>query len=112
MIIKKVESVPKEPVDDAGVQGVKKQVLLGPADGAPNFTLRQFTVEPGGYTFYHKHDYEHEIYVIAGSGIARSAHGETPISPQTIILINAGEVHQIVNHGTEELVFLCLIPNV
>lgn len=112
MIIKKVESVPKEPVDDAGVQGVKKQVLLGPADGVPNFIMRQFTVEPGGYTFYHTHDYEHEIYVLTGAGIVRSKRGETPISEQTVILINSGEVHQIINNGAEPLVFLCLIPNI
>ncbi|RKY58845.1 MAG: hypothetical protein DRP96_07880 [Candidatus Neomarinimicrobiota bacterium] len=110
MIIKKVESVSKVKVIDDGVKDVEKQVLLGPDDGVPNFIMRQFTVQPGGYTFYHTHDYEHEVYIVSGRGIARNDKNEVAIEKQNVILVTPNEVHQFVNNGTEPLVFLCLIP--
>lgn len=110
MIIKKIETVPKVRIEEEGVKGVEKQVLLGPEDGVPNFIMRQFTVAPGGYTFYHTHDFEHEIYILSGTGVARSDQGETSFSKDTAILVKPNEVHQFVNNGTEPLVFLCLIP--
>ena len=100
----------KETIDEKGVKGVEKQVLLGSEDGVPNFIMRQFTVEPGGYTFYHTHDFEHEIYILSGNGVARSDREETAISEKTVILVKPNEVHQFVNNGSEPLVFLCLIP--
>ena len=109
MIIKKVESVPKVDILENGIKGVEKQVLLGPDDGIPNFIMRQFTVEPGGYTYYHTHDFEHEIYIVSGSGIVKSDREEIPFSKNTAILVIPNEVHQFVNNGTEPLVFLCLI---
>jgi len=112
MIIKKTISVPKETLIEDGVKGVQKQVLLGPADGAPTFTMRQFSVNAGGYTFFHSHDFEHEIYILKGYGIARKDREEIPISADMVILVEPNELHQIVNNGTEELVFLCLIPNI
>ena len=111
MIIKKTFSVPKETIIEEGVRGVTKQVLIGPADGAPTFTMRQFNVEPGGYTFYHSHDFEHEIYILKGSGIARREAEEIAIEADAVLLVEPGEVHQIINNGTVDLVFLCLIPN-
>jgi quercetin dioxygenase-like cupin family protein len=111
MIVKSVASVPRESIVEKGVKGVVKQVLIGPADGAPNFSMRQFTVDPGGYTFYHIHEYEHEIFVLRGSGIARSGGEEVAFSADTAIFVKPGEIHQIINDSTEELVFLCLIPN-
>lgn len=111
MIIKKCSEVPIEKIIEKGVSGVSKQMLLGPEDGAPTFAMRRFTVEPGGYTFYHTHDFEHEVYVLAGKGIARSDSGETEIIADTAVLVKPNDVHQFVNTGQDDLVFLCIIPN-
>jgi quercetin dioxygenase-like cupin family protein len=111
MIIKKCSEAPIEKIIEKGVSGVSKQMLLGPEDGAPTFAMRRFTVEPGGYTFYHTHDFEHEVYVLAGKGIARSDSGETEIIADTAVLVKPNDVHQFVNTGQDDLVFLCIIPN-
>ncbi len=111
MIIKHIRDVVKEPIDAKGAKGVVKQVMLGPEDGTPNFTMRRFTVEPGGYTFYHTHNFEHEVYVLAGKGVARSDSGETEIIADTVVLVKPNDVHQFVNTGEESLIFLCIIPN-
>ncbi len=111
MIIKKVDDVKKEKIEVEGVRGVIKQRILAPEDGAPTFTLRKFTVEPGGCTFHHTHDFEHEIYVLQGSGIAIKKDEEVRFEKDYAILVEPNEIHQFINNSDEELVFLCIIPN-
>jgi len=49
MLIRNIDQVATKPVDIAGVKGVKMAVMCGREHGAPNFSLRQFQVEPGGH---------------------------------------------------------------
>ncbi len=111
MVIKDLDQVNREAINEKGVQGVQKQVLLSPDDGAPNFTLRRFIVQPGGYTFFHTHDFEHEVYILSGKGIVRSGDRELPIQKDQAVLVTPGEVHQFINPDQEELIFLCIIPD-
>lgn len=111
MIIKHSEDVEPKKIVEEGVEGVHKQRLLTPEMGAPNFTMRKFTVEEGGFTFYHQHDFEHEIYILSGKGVARKKDDEIEVSAGDAILVEPNKIHQFVNQGKEELVFLCLIPN-
>jgi quercetin dioxygenase-like cupin family protein len=111
MVIKHCSEIPSQKINVEGTKGVSKQVLIGEKDGAPLFTIRRFTVEPGGYTYYHTHDFEHEIYILKGAGIARSGSGETPIAPESVLLVSPNEIHQILNNGNDDLIFLCIVPN-
>jgi len=49
--------------------------LISEKDGAPNFRLRHFVIEPGGHTPLHRHDWEHENYFISGKGILVTERG-------------------------------------
>ena len=49
-----------------GAAGCRVRWLIGEGDNAPNFAMRKFEVAPGGHTPRHFHDYEHEVYVLAG----------------------------------------------
>jgi len=40
-----------------GAAGAWKQLPLGSKDGAPVYSYRVFTLEPGGNTPYHTHPY-------------------------------------------------------
>lgn len=111
MIIEHSEEVEAKKIEVEGVEGVYKQRLLTSEKGAPNFTMRKFTVEKGGFTFFHEHDFEHEVYVLEGEGVARKKDEEIKIKAGDAILVSPGEVHQFVNRGENEFVFLCLIPN-
>ena len=93
-----------------GAQQVKMRMLIGPADGARNFHMRQFEVAPGGHTPHHSHPYEHEVLVLAGQGTVRSPQGDRPISAGTVVYIPPDEQHQFVSGGAEPLSFICLIP--
>jgi len=111
VIIKHSKDVKSKKIVEEGVEGVHKQRLLTPEMGAPNFTMRKFTVEEGGFTFYHDHDFEHEVYILSGKGVARKQDDEVEIGAGDAILVEPGEIHQFVNRGKDELIFLCLIPN-
>ena len=103
--------VESDQISDVSIKGVNRRVLISPKDGAPNFTMRMFHVEPGGYTFHHTHDYEHEIFIVEGNGEVISEKGATQVEKGHAILIEPGEIHQIKNTGEVLLTFLCLIPN-
>jgi quercetin dioxygenase-like cupin family protein len=63
-----------------GAKNVYIRWLVSEKDGAPNFYLRMFRVEKGGYTPYHSHPYEHEVYVLSGSGIVKIDSKEYPLA--------------------------------
>lgn len=94
-----------------GARKVLKQVPLSKHDGAPNFSFRVFTIEPGGHTPYHAHAQEHLNYIIAGNGIITAEKNEErPIKQGDFVLILPNEMHQFKNISTAEpLVFICAV---
>ena len=93
-----------------GATGAKMRMLVGPADGARNFHMRHFEVAPNGFTPHHSHDYEHEILILRGMGVAQSAAGERAFRAGDVIWVPPNEMHQFRNTGAEPLEFICLIP--
>ncbi len=110
MKVQPINSHRQEPVVMDGAQGAKMRMLVGPSDGASNFHMRHFEVDPGGCTPHHQHDYEHEILVLAGSGTARSEQGDRPFKQGDVIFVPPNEMHQFQNTGTAPCEFICLIP--
>jgi quercetin dioxygenase-like cupin family protein len=100
----KVEEVP------APAKGVKVRWLIDEKIGAPNFAMRRFTVEPGGYTPRHSHPWEHEVFILSGTGVVLGEGGEEPVKPGEVVFMPSDEEHQFRNTGDRELAFLCLIP--
>ena len=97
-------------IEDPAAAGVTKRVAIGPDDGAPNFVMRVFTVEPGGHTPKHRHPFEHEVFFYAGKGEV-FYEGEThPVGPGFVAFVPADTLHQFVNTGSEPLVFVCVVP--
>ena len=92
--------------------GVLKRVVIGADDGAPNFIMRVFEIEPGSSVPPHTHSWEHEIYVLSGQGVAVSEQGETPISKDSVVFVPPDEKHGLLNNGEETLRVICVIPRV
>jgi quercetin dioxygenase-like cupin family protein len=111
MQIKQVKNVPQSEVTMEGAAGCRVRWLIGEGDKAPNFAMREFEVEPGGHTPKHFHDYEHEVYVVAGRGTIVDGDLERPLNAGDVVLVSPNDVHQFRNTGTEPMRFLCLIPN-
>ena len=109
MLIRNIKDAPVKPVEMAGVQGVKMAIMVGRADGAPHFAMRHFEVQPGGHSPRHSHDYEHEVFVTAGSGTVLLEGAERPIRQGDVIYVPADQEHQF-KAGAQGCSFLCLVP--
>ena len=79
-------------------------------EGSRNFAVRHIEIEPDGYSPYHSHSWEHEIFVLEGSGIAVGEKGLEPVTVGDLISIPGEEIHQIKNTGKSTLKILCMIP--
>ena len=105
------KDVDQKPVTMEGAEGCRVRWLIGKDDGATNFSMRQFEVEAGGFTPRHSHPYEHEVFVLKGSGTILEGDQEHPIQEGDVLFVEPDEIHQFRNTGDESLQFLCLIPN-
>ncbi|MEA3557769.1 MAG: cupin domain-containing protein [Candidatus Thermoplasmatota archaeon] len=94
-----------------GVKDTQIQWLASKFDGAPNFAMRRFTMKPGGSIGLHDHPWEHEIYLLKGQGIAFTDKERVKIKEGNVIFMPGNEPHGYDNTGSEELVFICMIPN-
>ena len=110
MKIQQADVVEAKVVETEGAEGVTMRMLIGPDDKAPTFNMRLFEVAPGGYTPRHTHDWEHEVYVLAGEGVVLENGRDKPITAGNCIYVPPNEDHQFRNTGSENLKFLCLVP--
>lgn len=111
MKVKHCEQVALAPVTMEGSSGCQVRWLVDEAQGAPNFAMRQFEVAPGGYTPRHSHPYEHEVFVLEGTGVVLEGDAEHRLAAGDFVLVTPNEVHQFRNTGSQPLKFLCMVPN-
>ena len=112
MLVKKYDAVEKEAVNVDGAQNTSIRWLIGKDSPAPNFFLRQLELEPGGHTPFHTHKWEHEVYVVEGSGKINTTDKKSlALEKGSFALVMPGEEHQFENTGDSTFKFLCIIPN-
>ena len=111
MLVKPYDEVPLEDVYMDGVADTGVRWLIAQKDGAPNFAMRLFEVQPGGHTPFHAHKGEHEIFIVEGAGQLNTEKGPVPLTPGVFAFVPEGEKHQFENTGDTVLKFLCIIPN-
>ena len=90
--------------------GVVKREVVNADDGAPNFCMRVFEVEPGSSTPSHSHPWEHEVFILSGRGVVVGEQGETPIAKDSVIFVPPDEHHCFKNNGNGILKIICVIP--
>lgn len=110
MAVVKADSVKAEELRDIGVKA-KIQWLISRETGAPNFSMRRFTVEKGGEIKEHSHDWEHEIYILQGEATVKVGNDTFTASKDTAIYIPPNVPHSYKNTGDEALIFICVVPN-
>lgn len=110
-LIRNVEQTPLSPVAMEGAERVTMAMMVGREDGAPNFSMRQFRVEPGGCTPRHQHDYEHEVLVLEGAGSVLLGGERRPIGAGDAIFVPPEHEHQFTaSPDGPGLRFICLVP--
>ncbi|MEO1373710.1 MAG: cupin domain-containing protein [Cyanobacteria bacterium J06635_10] len=84
---------------------IKKKVMLrfGDLPHLTNFSQARFA--PGQLAAAHAHQDMCEVFFVeSGSGLIRIDNQEYPLLPGSCVAVEVGEVHEIVNNGTDELV--------
>ncbi len=102
-----LNSVEKKKVEMDGAEKAWKQMPLSSADGAPVYSYRVFTIEPGGHTPYHSHPFEHMNYIIEGKGALVINNKEIPVKAGDFALVDPDEKHQYRNTGKEPFIMIC-----
>jgi len=111
MHITRLDKVEKTIIGMEGARDVYKQIPLSRKDGAPTFSFRVFTIEPGGYTPFHQHEFEHMNYVINGEGVLVAEDRDHELREGDFALILAGEKHQFKNSSeNQNLLIICAVP--
>jgi quercetin dioxygenase-like cupin family protein len=95
---------------EPAMEGVTMRVVIGPEEGAPFFNMRVFEVQPGYASPHHSHWWEHEIFVLSGQGVFKTAQGDAPVGHGSTIFVPGDEMHQLQNTGDDVLRFICLVP--
>jgi len=110
ILVGKHEDINPEIMNDGKVvKGVEKRILIGLKAGAPNYIMRHFKINSGGFTPDHAHPWEHEVYVLSGNGILKTSEGEKAIKAGDYVFISENEKHQFcAQDGPIE--FICVIP--
>jgi quercetin dioxygenase-like cupin family protein len=109
--LKQYSSIDATHFDNEVAKGVAGRVLIGKADGAPNFCMRLFEIAPGGHTPKHAHAWEHEMFYHSGQGEVYGNGTWNTVGPGSVVYVKSGEEHQIKNTGNVPLVVVCLVPS-
>ena len=99
-----------EEPSEVGLKNIKVRWLISERDGAKNFAMRLFEIQPEGYSPLHQHDWEHEVFILEGTGVARGKTEDEPFKKGDVIFIPPMELHQFINTSKDTLKLLCLIP--
>jgi len=110
MSVTSYKDIPAEAVEQ-GARGVKIRWLITEAMGAEHFVMRHFEIEPSGYTPRHEHAWEHEVFILSGTGHVLEGDAEQAFGPGDVIFVPPGERHQFRNTGRQPVALLCLIPS-
>ena len=107
----RVSEVEASRVEEEGAEKAWIKWLISKDDGAPNFSMRLFELEPGGRTPLHSHPWEHEVFILSGRCRVILGDEERVVEPETAIYVPPNLTHSFLNIGSEKLRFLCLIPH-
>jgi len=99
---------------EVGEEGAEKawiRWLISRDDGAPNFSMRLFEIDPGGRTPLHSHPWEHEAFILEGRCKLILGEDERMIGPGYAVYVPPSMRHSFINVGEGRLRFICLIPH-
>lgn len=97
---------------DEGAFKVKVRWVISKEMGAPNFAMRVFEIETGGYSPLHSHSWEHEVFILEGEGVAVGQDEEKKFRPGDAVFVAPNEKHQFRNTGKKLVRFICVVPHV
>ncbi len=110
MIKRSIQTVDSKKIEGDGIDGVTMRLLVGRQDEAPTFAMRHFSIDQGGSTPLHQHNWEHEVLILSGSGEMECEGIVESIAVGDAIFVPPNDIHQFRNTGTNSLEFICIVP--
>jgi len=95
---------------EKGASKLKVRWLITKEMGAENFAMRLFEIEPKGYSPFHSHPWEHEVFILKGEGLVIGEEEKRKFKAGNVIFVPPNEKHQFKNNGEKTIKFLCLVP--
>jgi quercetin dioxygenase-like cupin family protein len=90
--------------------GVERHDLIAAADGAPNYHVRYFHVEPGKRTAREHHPHDHGVVIQRGRARVTLGDQVHEVGPGDVVYVAGDELHCFEALGDEPLGFICVVP--
>ena len=110
MYVTTVRAVQSVKFLEEGSHGVRMRQLLGREDGALKTAMHELSLHKGGYSAKHAHDWDHQLVVTSGRGVAVIDGKRVALRAGIVLLVQSGEQHQFFQRGSEPLRFLTVTP--
>ncbi len=95
---------------EEGSHHVRMRQLIGREDGARKTSMHELIIGPEGFSAKHAHEWDHQLVVTAGHGLAVVARRKIVLRPGVVLLVQSNEEHQFFQRGKSPLVFLTVTP--
>lgn len=95
---------------EEGSYNVRMRQLIGREDGARKTALHELVIGVGGYSAEHAHEWDHQLVVTQGRGIAVISGKKLQLRQGVVLLVQSEERHQFFQRGKEPLKFLTVTP--
>jgi len=89
--------------------GVTVQRFISRQDHSNNLEIRYFEIEPRACSNFEKHNYEHAVLVLRGSGTVQLGEEVHQIGHGDAVFVESDEVHRFVAGPDEPLGFICAV---
>ena len=106
-----IDEIPEKSINRQYMKDVSARYLIVEEFGAPNFEMRYFELCNGANTPQHRHQYEHEVFIVRGKGKLILKDKEVSLRTNDAILIDINEKHAFAQEGEEPFGFICLVQN-
>ncbi len=88
----------------------RKNIVIGPDDGATNVALRVFQIPVGKHSREEEHPSDHCVYILQGRCGVLMGEEYHEVQAGDVVWVKPGEHHRFDNIGEETLEFLCAVP--
>jgi quercetin dioxygenase-like cupin family protein len=95
---------------EEGSHNVKMKQLIGHEDGARKTAMHELIIGKGGYSAKHRHEWDHQLVVTAGQGVALLDRKKVALRPGVVLLVQSNEQHQFLQRGKGPLHFVTVTP--
>src|SRR5437899_12441362 len=94
-----------------GSHNVKMKQLIGHEDGARKTSMHELISTKGGFSAMHRHEWDHQLGVSEGRGVAILDGKRLARRPGLGLLVQSNEEHQLLQRGQEPLKLVTGPPN-